>query len=62
VFRSRYYSGLYGMFDVASRGEELLALVITTWHRMPPSLSASQTTVSLSLSKAPMSSFSPLTE
>jgi hypothetical protein len=26
--RSSYCSGLYGMFDVASRGEEIFALVI----------------------------------
>jgi hypothetical protein len=29
------------VFDVASRGEELLPLVIAAWHRMQPSLSAS---------------------
>jgi hypothetical protein len=35
-------SGLYGMFDVVSRGEEILALVIAAWHRMQPLLSACQ--------------------
>jgi hypothetical protein len=35
-------SGLCGMFDVACRGEEFLALVIAAWHRMQPPLSASQ--------------------
>jgi hypothetical protein len=29
------------MFDVASGGEELLALVIAAWHRMQPPLSTS---------------------
>jgi hypothetical protein len=45
------------MFDIASQGEELLVLVKEACYRMQPPLSASQTTVSLSLSKAPMSSF-----
>jgi hypothetical protein len=43
------------MFDIASGGEELSALLIAGWHRMQPLLSASQTTISLSLSKASMS-------
>jgi hypothetical protein len=47
------------MFDIASQGEELLALVIAAWHMMQPPLSLSQTIISLSLSKAPLSSFSP---
>jgi hypothetical protein len=50
------------MFDVASRGEELFALVIAAWHRMQPLLSTNQTIVNLSLSKVPMSSFPPLAE
>jgi hypothetical protein len=62
VLRSDYHSGLYGMFDVTSRGEELLALVIVAWHRMQPLLSACQPTVSLSFLEAPMSSFPLLTE
>jgi hypothetical protein len=62
VLRSSYHSGLCAMFDVMSRGEELLALDIAVWHRMQPPLSASETSVSLSLSKGPMSSFSPLAE
>jgi hypothetical protein len=62
VLRSSYRSGLCGMFDVASRREELLALVIAAWHRRQPPLSTSQTTVSLPMTKAPMSSFPPLAE
>jgi hypothetical protein len=62
VLRSSYHSGLYGMFYVTSREEELLALVIAAWHRMQPLLSTSQTTINLSLSKAPMSSFPALAE
>jgi hypothetical protein len=58
VLRSSYHSGLCGMFDVASWGEELMTLVIASWHWMQPPLSAGQTTVSLSLPKAPMSWFS----
>jgi hypothetical protein len=50
------------MFNFASRGEELLALVIAAWHRMQPPLSTSQTTFSLSLSKGPMTSFPPFAE
>jgi hypothetical protein len=57
VLRSSYHSGLCGMFDVASRGEGLLALVIAAWHRVQPPLSVSQTTVSLPLIKACMSYF-----
>jgi hypothetical protein len=41
VLRSSYRSGLYGMFDVTFKGEELLVLVIAAWHRMQPPLSAS---------------------
>jgi hypothetical protein len=62
VLRSSYHSGHCGMFDVVSQGEELLVSIIASWHRMQSPLSASQTIVSLSLSKAPMSFFPPLAE
>jgi hypothetical protein len=62
VFRPSYRSGLCDMLDVVSRGEELLALGTAAWHRMQPPLYASQATVGLSLSKAPMSSVFPLAQ
>jgi hypothetical protein len=47
--RSSYHSGLCGMFDVVSRGEELLDLLVVEafGHRMQPQLFACQPTVSL---------------
>jgi hypothetical protein len=62
VLRSNYHSGLCGMFNVASRGEELLTLVITASHRMQSPFSASQNHSWPSLTKASMSSFPPLVE
>jgi hypothetical protein len=35
------------MFNVMSRGEEILALVIAAWHRIQPPLSACPTVISL---------------
>jgi hypothetical protein len=58
--RSSYHSGLRGMFDLVSRGEELLTLVIVAWHRMQHPLSASQTTVGLPCPKPPCHDFSTL--